>query len=317
MFYLFGVFALVAVILKSVILAQVFTQNKLTSSFNIAALLLIGQNFFEFLGYTYLATESALTFPAVSALIICLCLLTPALLQFFATATNNLTGLWISMIYWAIGGVLSIALVMGYVITGVEQVGYTIISTPGQLYPVFQVYSLTGLPVALWILRKGCRHSDSIISMRSQCILRACLPMMAVSLGSVGLRMLGFNSSTAIVMPLASTWLLLVLMHDQRGDIMTLRLKWRRTWFLIREATRSALGSDEYKLQDFKDEMERQQLENIMRYCDYNLSEAGRILGVSHTTISRKCKHYGINKRPEDLTDDSRDHAQPVDIESI
>jgi len=291
-FYAFGVAALIACLLKSLILAQVITGNRVTYTFNLVAITLIMQNLFEFLGYSLWIHNEALASIFINALVASLILTVPAFLSFLSV-TSELPALnRIAATYWIFACLLLLTLPLGLLIDGWQQANYTITSIPGTLYGAFQIYSLSGTVIFIIYLIKGMKSSERGISERCRLITMAAWPIVAVAIGVNLLRVLGINASTAIVMPLASTFLIWVLMHDAKGEILPFKLKWQRVWFLLRSAANNATSKEEYKLADYSELLERQQIEALITRYDGNASQVARILGTSHSTIARKMKKY-------------------------
>jgi len=180
-----------------------------------------------------------------------------------------------------VGGLhLSCLLIDGY-----EAVGYTIISVEGALYPVFQVYILSVILTMLITLGYGIIKAEPDVQARCKTTLIAISPICALGVGVIVFRLLGFNSSSAIVMPIASTFFVWILMLDQRGQFITFQVKWRILWKL-------AINMKNLKLSDWADEVEKQLVLEAMRTERNNKSAAARLLGSNQTTFHRKAEKY-------------------------
>ena len=230
-FYLFGVFALLGVVLKALILAQVGTRTRITFAFVMLTLLFIAQNAFEFLGFWTFGTNEALAFRFVDGLMLALFFISPAVVHFIARTIGNRIALYSVPVLLTFACYLSYLLLSGELVLYYEQVAYTIVSVPGPAYPLLQYYSFAALIIAIGSLGFGLASKDREIQTRSRVLLIAFAPVFLVSIGVNFLKMQGFNSSTAIMMPLASTFFIWVLMYLARDEVVTFRLKWKQAWF--------------------------------------------------------------------------------------
>ena len=293
-FYLFGVFALVGVILKTLILAQVSTRTRITFAFVVLTLLFIAQNAFEFLGFWTFESNAELAFRFIDGLMVTLFFISPAAIHFIARTIGNRTALLTVPFFAVFATYLSYLLFSRELVLTYEHVGYTIVSVPGPSYSLLQYYALSALVVAVACLLFGLINKDSDIRTRSRVLLIAFAPIFMVSLGVNLFKLQGFNSSTAILMPLASTFFIWVLMYLARDEVVTFRLKWRQAWFLAGQLKRILFSNYTYANQDYLEFVEREQLKTLLEISDGKQSEVAKILGTSPATICRKVAKYGL-----------------------
>ncbi|MEQ8313393.1 MAG: helix-turn-helix domain-containing protein [Gammaproteobacteria bacterium] len=293
-FYLFGVFALLGVVLKTLILAQVTTRTSITFAFVVLSLLFIAQNAFEFLGYWTFEANASLSFLFIDGLMVSLFFISPAVVYFIARTIGNRIALATVPILTLFATYLTYLLVVRQLVTGYEHVGYTIVSVPGPAYQLLQIYAFLALAIAVSSLIFGLLSKDEDIRTRSKILLIALTPIFLISFGVNFLKIQGFNSSTAILMPLASTFFIWVLMYLARNEVITFRLKWRQAWFLVRQLKRVVFSNYSYANQDYLEFVEREQLQALLEIAGGKQSEVARILGTSPATICRKVSKYDL-----------------------
>ena len=284
-FYLFGLAALIACTLKIVILSMVISRTKLASAFNLICIALITQNALEFLSaFTYAANPEVATY-FLDGLMFSLYASAAALVYFSLTVAQvkfirPLSTLFL-LFAVAIGGLHA----TGYIVDGYIPLGYTIISNEGVLYPAFEAFILAVIAVSIGTLFMGRRSNNQEIQSRSKTALLAIAPICLLGVGVIALRIIGFNSSSGIFMPLATTFFVWILMLDQRGEFVTFNVKWRIIWKL-------ATNIKSLKLADWAGEVEKQLVLEAMRTKNNNKSAAAKLVGSNQTTFHRKAEKH-------------------------
>ncbi|PCJ23584.1 MAG: hypothetical protein COA96_11595 [SAR86 cluster bacterium] len=291
MFYVFGFIALTAAIFKIIILYQVVTSSQLTSALNILVLALICQNSFEFLSYLSWANDPTFSAYMVGGVFVSLFAVAAAAISLIMKVSESAHGKLISMTYAAFGLVLVALHSQGLIVSGYEQVGYTIIAVEGTWYSLFSIYVLTAVFIALGTLIKGSLASNRQVKDRCRVTLIAITPLCIVAFGVVALRQLGFNSSTALAMPLASTLLVWVLMVDERGDFLRLKIKWA---ILLKLAA----SSKDIDLNNWSNQVEKMLILEALRGTGNNKSEAAKLVALNKTTFHRKAEKYLAEANP-------------------
>lgn len=296
MFYVFGFIALIAAIFKIIILYQVVTDSKLTSALNLLILALIAQNCFEFLGYLTWVSNPGFSAYLVDGLFISLYAVVAAAVFLVMRVSESTHGRFVSSLFAAFGLVLAVLHSQGLIASAYEQVGYTIISVEASLYPLFSLYVIAAVLVSLWTLVKGSLGRAKPIKDRCRVTLLAIAPLFAVGFSVVVLRQMGFNASTALAMPLASTLLVWILMVDERGDYLSFKIKWAILLKL-------AFNTKDISLNNWTNMVEKMLVLEAMRGTDNNKSEAARLIAINKTTFHRKAeKHLASldsNYKPE------------------
>lgn len=285
MFYIFGFIALIAALFKILILYQVVTASKLTSALNLLILALIAQNCFEFLGYLTWANNPEFSATLIDGLFIALYLVAAAAIFLIMRVSESAYGKLISGLFAAYALVLAVLHSQGLIASAYEQVGYTIISVEASLYPLFSAYILLAIFVAVGALIKGSLGRNKQIRDRCRVTLLAIMPLCIVGFSVTVLRQMGFNASSALAMPLASTLLVWILMVDERGDYLSFKIKWA---ILIKLAFNTR-GID---LNNWTNMVEKMLVLESMRGTGNNKSEAARLIAINKTTFHRKAEKH-------------------------
>ena len=289
-FFYLGLIALAACVLKSVILSMVITRSRLTSALNLVCLALIAQNAFEFLTGFMIANTGQIPTLMVDGVFISLYLVAGSLVYFCMTVTQARFGQWISLGFAGFTALIVMLHFSGLIAQGYIVLGYTIISNEGAFYPLFQLFVVSALLTSIGSLFLGMRWGDDTVRERSKTTLIAIAPLAIVGLGVVALRLLGFDSSSALVMPIASTFFLWILMLDERGEFVTFKVKWRIIFKL-------ATNMNSLKLREWDKEVERQLILEALRTTNNNKAAAAKLLGANQTTFHRKAEQH-LEKPP-------------------
>lgn len=285
MFYIFGFIALIAAMFKIIILYQVVTISRLTSALNLLIVALIAHNCFEFLAYLTWVNDPGFSVYMIDGLFISLYAAAAASIFLIMRVSEFAYGKLISALFAGFSLILAILHSQGLLVTSYEQVGYTIISEQGSFYLLFQLYMVSAILVALSVLMKRSLSAARQIRDRCRVTLLAIAPLCAVGLGVLALREFGFNASTALAMPLASTLLVWVLMVDERGDYLSLKIKWAILWKL-------ALNTKDINLNTWTNLVEKMLVLEAMHSTGNNKSEAARLIAVNKTTFHRKAEKH-------------------------
>lgn len=271
--------------MKIVILSLAVSRSKLTAAFYLVCLALIAQNALEFLNAFIFGANPAIAGYFPDGVMFSLYFFAASLIFFCATVAQVRRIKFVVGFYAVFTAIVGALHLSGSLISGYKAVGYTLISIEGPLYPVFQVYLLCLIAGLVTLLVRGIVNSSPEIQARCKTTLIGIAPICAVGVGVVVLRMMGFNSSSAIVMPLASTFFVWILMLDQRGDFITSQVKWRIIWKL-------ATNIKNLNMAEWAEDVEKQLVLEAMRAERNNKSAAARLLGSNQTTFHRKAEKY-------------------------
>ena len=284
-FYIYGLTALVACTMKIIILSMAVSKSKLTSAFYIVCLALIAQNALEFLSAFTFGANPAIAAWFVDGVMFSLYLFAASLIYFCVTVAQLRHAKYYIAFFAGFALLVAGVHLSGLLIESYVAVGYTIISNEGVLYPIFQIYILSVILTILGTLIYGMLSESAEVKARCKSTLIAIAPICALGLGVVLFRLMGFNSSSAILMPIASTFFVWILMLDQRGQFITFQVKWRIIFKL-------ATNIKNLNLSEWAEEVEKQLVLEAMRTEGNNKSAAARLLGSNQTTFHRKAEKY-------------------------
>lgn len=308
-FYLYGLVALTAAILKIAILSQVITRSKITSAFNLVCVGMILQHTFEFLGYLTFASSTTLAYFFVDGIMFANYFVIAAALYFVVTLTESKHAkvLTVSVTIGAIA--VSGLHLSGLMVNGYINIGYTLIPDYGQFYFAFPLLALLAIGTAAVLLFQNLKNPDSKIRDRCKLALQGLAPLSIVGLSILALQGLGLEVSGAVVMPIMSTVFVWVMMMDQRGDIVTFKIKWKILLSL-------AMKMKDLQLKEWLELVEQQMIVEAMRTNDNNQSAAARLLGSNKTTFHRKVQKVYENPPVEGSSpeNDSRSTLVPESV---
>lgn len=262
------------------------TENKLTSAFALVCISMVLVNAFEFLvAFTY-SRDLGLATLLLHAEMLSIILLAFCLLLFSLTATEqrHTKPLAILFGFWAL--VCACLLVSGQLVLGYEPAGYSLISIPATYYPVLNAFAFAAFNAVLFILLCSSIRSNGEIRTRSRQILIAISPIYLIILFVQLTRLMGFNSSTAVAMPIATTFFVAMMVLYQSGRIVVFKIKWLVLWKL-------ATQMRDVKLSDWVALVEEELVKESMRVSGNNQSEAAKLIKSNQSTVGRKFKKYG------------------------
>jgi len=295
-FHVYGLVALTAAILKTAILLQSTTRTKISSAFNIVCIAMILQNTFEFLGYFTASNNSVLSGLMVDGVMLSLYFVVASSFVFCCMVSGVRFARLITKIAWCSFAILVCLHFSGLIVTGYSITSYTIISVEGLLYPVFQLYVIAAIVTAMYSLSIGARSHSLEVSIRSKKVLLGMAPIAFIGLSVVMLRIVGFNSSTALLMPIVTTLFVWVILLDRRIDILTIRIKWKIIWSLV-------ITIRNIKLSEWLELVEKQIIMEALRSQKNNKSAAAKLIGANKTTFHRKLEKYASAEKTQCLTE--------------
>ena len=211
------------------------------------------------------------------------------------------TGLYFISINWLIAAVIAaMSLTPGVIIAGVENIGYTFMRIPGELYTVWAVYIVSTLLFSIVLLAGGYRHSNDLL-LRRKClaVLIAILPAIGCAIVIVCLMVAGVKINATVVLSSAVIFFVVALIYsEQRYDLFKLlaRVPFTEEYALrselanqLRQIECNAFGGNEHA--SFKQQIRK--IEAL--YVDLaivanngNKTHAAAALGISNATLHRK-----------------------------
>lgn len=285
-----GLVALLAAIAKTVILSLSQTENKLTSAFALVCISMVLQNAFEFLVSITYSTNPYLATWLLHSEMLSIILLAFCLLAFGLTVTENKYIKPITSVFgiWAV--ICAGLLFTGQLVLGYEQTGYSVISIAGPNYQVLNFYAFVTLQSLLLILLYSSLTKSGEVRERSRQVLMAISPIFLLTLFVQLTRLMGFNSSTAVFMPIATTFFVAMMVLYQSGRIVIFKIKWTVIWKL-------AISMRNVRLSEWVGLVEELLVKEAMRESDNNQTEAAKLIGSNQTTVGRKFKKYESESR--------------------
>lgn len=280
-----GLVALLAGMVKITILVFSKTENKLTSAFALACISMILLNTFEFLAYFTYYNNPYLATWLLHGEILSIIFLAFCLVVFSLTVAENKYTKPTSLLFGFGALVCTSLLLTGQLTLGYERVGYSVISIPGTYYLALFAYASFSIFSMLVILVYASLVNSGEIQTRSLQALVAITPICVTALTVQILRIKGFNSSTAVFMPLATTFFVAMMVLYQSGRIVIFKIKWTVIWGL-------AVSMRDVKLSEWVGLVEELLIKEAMRESDNNQTEAAKLIKSNQTTVGRKFKKY-------------------------
>ena len=281
-----GLVALLAGMAKSAILFFSRTENKLTSAFALVCISMVLQNAFEFLISVTYNSSAELATQFLHSEMLSIIFLTFCLLVFGLTVTENkfIKPLTLAFGFWAL--VSAVLLLNGHIVFGYEQAGYSVITIPATYYPVLNAYAFVAFNTVLITLAYSSIAKKGEVRERSRQVLLASAPIYILILFVQLTRLMGINSTTAVLMPLATTFFVGMMVLYQSGRIVIFKIKWTIIW-------RLAISMRDVKLSEWVGLVEELLVKESMRASGNNQSEAAKLIKSNQSTVGRKFKKYG------------------------
>lgn len=283
-----GLIALVGIVLKTAILFNISIKSQISQSFAVVCIFFLLQNVAEFLGYFTYNVSEQLSFAFVHVYMIALYFIFPSILVLALSLVEFKRLRTAKAFLYGVSLLISIAHVNGLVITGIKFIGWSAVTTPGEYYWAAAGYSML---VAIWavgVLLKHLLANNSFeIRSRAKVNLFAFSPIFLV-VGLVLLfRLAGFESSTALMLPLATIFFLFVMLLQTNGNIFwaSLRLK-----ILMSVLTLKNINT----LDDILGNIEKIRISEALRASNGMQRNAAKLLNVPPSTLNKKIAKYKI-----------------------
>lgn len=280
-----GLVALLAGMAKTSILFFSETKNKLTSAFALVCISMILLNTFEFLVSITYYIDPYLASWLLHGEMLSIIFLTFCLLIFSLVVAENSYIRPVSILFGFGAAVCTCLLLTGQLVLGYQQTGYTIISIPGPFYFALNSFASLSVFSMLVILVYTSLVKTGEVRSRSQQVLIAIAPVCLIALTVQILRFKGFNSSTAVYLPIATTFFVAMMVLYQSGRIVIFKIKWTVIWKL-------AVSMRNVKLSEWVGLVEELLVKEAMRESDNNQTEAAKLIGSNQSTVGRKFKKY-------------------------
>ncbi len=284
-----GGFALIGIVLKLAILFNVSIKSKLAQSFVVVCTLFLLQNVSEFLAYfTYLPAEK-LSLMFIHIYMNTLYFIFPSILILALTLVEfkRLTAAKFAL--YGMASLISIAHFGGYVVEGVKFLQWTAITTPGDYYWLAMLFIVLNVLATLVVLvANNIANSNFEIRNRCKVNLLAFTPIFLVACLVVLFRLAGFDSSSAVSLPMATMFFLFVMLLQANGNIFwaSLRLK-----ILLSVLTLKNINT----LDDILGNIEKLRITEALRASNGMQRNAAKLLSVPPSTLNKKIAKYKID----------------------
>lgn len=284
-----GVFALIGILIKLAILFNVSIKSKIAQSFVVVCTLFLLQNVSEFLAYfTYFPSEQ-LSVMFIHIYMNTLYFIMPAILVLALTLVE-FRHLKVAKIgLYGMASLLTLAHFGGYLVVGVKFLQWTAITTPGEYYWVVQAFLAVNVAATLGVLGVNVLANNNF-EVRSRCKvnLLAFAPIFLVVVLVMLFRLAGFESSTAVSLPLATIFFLFVMLLQTNGNIFwaSLRLK-----ILMSVLTVKNINT----LDEILGSIEKIRITEALRASNGMQRNAAKLLSLPPSTLNKKIAKYKID----------------------
>jgi hypothetical protein len=283
-----GIVAFIGAILKLSILFNVSIKSKIAESFAVVCILFLLQNVFEFLGYfSYSASEQlAMTF--VHLYMVALYFIFPSVLILALTLVEFKRLKSAKIFLFGISSFITMAHFGGYIVDGIKFIGWSAVTTPGPYYWAAIAFIILNAVATLLVLFYH-YIANSSFEIRSRCKvnLLAFLPMFGVVCVVALFRLAGFDSSSAISLPLATIFFLFVMLLQTNGNIfwVSLRLK-----IIMSVLTLKNINT----LDEILSNIEKLRITEALKASNGMQRNAAKLLSVPPSTLNKKIAKYDI-----------------------
>lgn len=284
-----GIFALIGILLKIVILFNVSIKSKIAQSFVVVCMLFLLQNVSEFLAYfTYLPAEQ-LSLMFIHIYMNTLYFIFPAILILALTLVEfrHLAAAKIAL--YGMAAMVSLGYAGGYVVESVKFLQWTAITTPAEYYWVSMSFIILNV-LATFIVLIANKLANSDFEIRSRCKvnLLAFAPLLLLACMVMLFRLAGYESSSAVSLPLATMFFLFVMLLQTNGNIFwaSLRLK-----ILLSVLTLKNINT----LDEILGNIEKLRITEALRASNGMQRNAAKLLSVPPSTLNKKIAKYKID----------------------
>ncbi len=284
-----GTIAAIAFVIKSAILFNIQIKDRMSHAFVLLCLFFVFQNAVEFLGYfTYLRS------PALGELFIHLYLIAsyfvfPSLLVFAVTLTNSAWYNRVRLAAYSIALLFTLAHAGGLVVDGFVFLGWSVITQPGPLYWAVMGYILLCcVSVVSLLLYQLKTNPIPEIRQNARVTLWAFTPIIAVAAGVLGLRLLGFNSSSAVSLPIATIIFLYVMLLHTNGNLFWLSTKLKSILVIMKMDHNVSFDA-------IIQELEKVRIHEALKRTDGQQKNAAELLGIPASTLNKRLNKYNID----------------------
>jgi DNA-binding protein Fis len=284
-----GVFAFIGILIKLAILFNVSIKSRIAQSFCVVCLFFLLQNISEFLAYfTYLPAEQ-LSRMFIHIYMNSLYFIFPSILVLALALVEYKHITVAKVVLYGMASMISLGHLSGYIIDDVIFLQWTAITTPGEYYWLAMFFIVLNVLATLIVLVANIILSSNFeIRNRCKVNLLAFAPIFFVAGLVMLFRLAGFESSSAISLPLATMFFLFVMLLQTNGNIFwaSLRLK-----ILISVLTLKNINT----LDEILGNIEKIRIAEALRASNGMQRNAAKLLSVPPSTLNKKIAKYKID----------------------
>jgi len=284
-----GTIAAIALVLKVTILFNIKIRSKVTECFTLVCLFFILQNAAEFLGYfTYLKSTSLGEF-FIHLYMISLFYLFPSILILALALTKSKNLNLSRIILYSLATALTAIYLTGRVVTGFQYLGWSVRTVGGSHYWLaMSLILISSFLTVAHLTYHLLKNLDPEIRYNARINLFAFLPIGAVAFIVLFLRMAGFDSSSAISLPIATLLFLYVMLLHTSGNLFWLSTKLRSVIAVLRMNRSSSF---ELVIR----EIEKIRIQEALKVTSGQQKSAAKILGLTASTLNKRISKYNID----------------------
>ena len=283
-----GLIALVGIVLKVAILFNISINSQISESFAVLCLLFLVLNVSEFLGYFTYSMSEPTSFAFVHMYMISAYFVFPAVLVLVLSLVEYKHLKTARVFLYSISALISAAHIGGFVIDGFKFIGWSVVTTPGEYYWAAVAYPLLVAVFSACVLIKHVlANNDFEVRSRCKVNLLAFGPMLLVLVLVLLFRLAGFESSTALTLPLATMFFLFVMLLQSNGNIFWISLRMK---ILMSVLTLKNINTLDVILGN----IEKIRITEALRASNGMQRNAAKLLNVPPSTLNKKITKYKI-----------------------
>lgn len=284
-----GTIAAISFILKTTILFNVEIKSKVAESFAILCLFFIIQNVAEFLAYFTYLNSVALGEFFIHVYFVTLWLIFPSALILALTVTRSKFVKKATVLLYGYSAIIIVAYTNGQIITGFNFLGWTVNGEEGRLYWLGMGYiPLCCLLTVAHLFNQFATNEDSEIRYNCKIYLLGFSPIALVAAVVLGLKSMGFNSSSVISLPIATLIFLYVLLLHTNGNLFWLTTKFKTVLAVLKMNRNSSV-------EDIINEIEKVRIQEALKLTNGQQKTAADILNIPPSTLNKRITKHKIN----------------------
>lgn len=229
-YYWLGFVAGLAALAQGWMLYKARSHTSLTSAFTLLSLVLIFQHALEFVISLLLVFNSANISPYMHIFMASLYLMALAMMNVSRTVADSRLSLFTFKLLSALTIVIALLHASGVLFGEFQLTKYSVISSPGKYQGIWHMYAAILMTAITGTLLGGVFSDEKEKVRRSWVAISAFSPIIICVVAVVLLQVLGFEASTAIALPIASSLMLAILMLEERNEFIVFEENLRDQW---------------------------------------------------------------------------------------